>query len=40
MLMWKIIERSTKTQRFRFYIYIYIYIVQHRDTQIHLGLEF
>ena len=40
MLMWKIVERSTKTQRFQFYIYIYIYIVQHRDTQIHLGLEF
>ena len=28
MLMWKIVERSTKIQRFRLYIYIYIYISQ------------
>ena len=25
--MWKIVERSTKTQRFQFYIYIYTYIL-------------
>ena len=29
MLMWKIVERSTKSQKLQLYIYIYIYILMH-----------
>ena len=34
MLMWKIVERSTKTQRFRLYIYIYILIKKNSKVNV------